>query len=236
MEAFMHIWPWMGLGAAIVLLILLFATDWLQADKSISRWHDTTWFAWLAAIAYMIHNVEEYGFDATGQSLAFPNTMGGLLGTMPNWTFFLCVNLSLVWVMGPLAAVLSRRYPPLALGMVGIEAVNCLTHIPGAIALRSVSGGLVTAAVIFLPIVVWAFVGFCGKGKVFGYGTLWGYIGIGAVYHIGLFVNMPLFLSGIFDGNAMGVEMLIVGALVFWLWILLAKRAKKKRRDYAPVN
>ena len=25
----MHVWPWMGLGAAVVLLILLFGTDWL---------------------------------------------------------------------------------------------------------------------------------------------------------------------------------------------------------------
>ena len=32
MEWFMGIWPWMGLGAAVVLLIILFATDWMRSD------------------------------------------------------------------------------------------------------------------------------------------------------------------------------------------------------------
>lgn len=231
MEWFMHVWPWMGLGAAVVLLIILFATDWMRSDTSISRWRDPSWFAWLVAVAYMIHNVEEYGFDATGQSLAFPNMMGGLLGTMPDWSFFLCVNLSLVWVMGPLAAALSRRYPALAFGMVGIEAVNCLTHIPGAIALGSISGGCTTALVVFLPLVVWAFVGVAGYAKTgLRRSTFWAYIGIGVLYHVGLFANTPLFLSGIFDGNAMGVEMLAVGCIVFALWVWVAKRAKARQR------
>lgn len=227
----MHIWPWMGLGAAIVLLVLLFGTNVLRSDSDLtrSRWRDPTWFAWLASVAYMLHNVEEYGFDATGTVLAFPTMMEGMLGSMPAWTFFLCVNLSLVWVMGPLAAHFSRRYPALCLGMVGVECINLCTHLPGAIALGSVSGGFFTAVFLFLPLTIWAFVGLCGRGGRFGIGSLLGFIGIGVLYHIGLFANMPLYLNGVYDGNIMGVEMLVVGCVVFALWLTLAKRAARSK-------
>ncbi len=230
METFMHIWPWMGLGAAIVLLILLFCTNWLQADKDASRWRDPTWFAWLTSCAYMLHNVEEYGMDATGSALAFPNMMLGLMGEMPHWFFFLCVNLALVWVMGPLAAMLSKRYPTLCFGMMGIEAINCLTHIPGAIALGSVSGGFVTAVALFVPITVWGFVGVAGKQKRgLSRKCALGYVGLGLLYHLGLFANMPLFITGVFNGYAMGTEMLCVSAIIFGLWVWVATRQAQKQ-------
>lgn len=229
MEFFMHVWPWVGLGAAAVLLVLLFGTDWMRSRTDVGRWRDPTWFAWLAAVAYMLHNVEEYGLDFTGQALAFPTAMGGLLGSTPAWTFFLCVNLSLVWVMGPLAAHLSRRYPALAFGMVGVEAVNVLTHLPGAVMLGSVSGGFVTAAFVFLPLVVWAYVGVAGNPATgLSRKALTAYLGVGLLYHVGLFANMPLYINGVYDGNAMGLEMLVVGCVVFGLWVVLAKRAERK--------
>lgn len=226
---FMNVWPWMGLGASLVLLVLLFGTNVLRSSAEGSRWKDPTWFAWLCAVAYMVHNVEEYGIDFTGTTLAFPTMMEGLLGSMPSWTFFLCVNLSLVWAMGPLAAHLSRKYPALAFAMVGIEAVNCLTHLPGALALGAVGGGFFTALLVFLPLTAWAFAGLCGKGTgKFRYATLFGFIGIGLLYHLGLFANMPFFINGVYDGNAMGFEMLVVGVVVFALWLWFAKRTAKR--------
>lgn len=232
LEWFMTVWPWMGLGAVVVFLVLLFSTDMLRSNKDGSRWRDPTWFAWLCAVAYMVHNVEEYGIDFTGATLAFPGMMEGLLGSMPSWTFFLCVNLSLVWVMGPLAAHLSRKYPALAFAMVGVEAVNCLTHLPGALALGAVGGGFFTALLVFLPLAIWAFVGLCGKGAGrFRYATALSFVGIGLLYHFGLFANMPFFINGVYDGNAMGLEMLIVGIAVFALWMWLAKRTAKDSPD-----
>lgn len=222
----MHFWPWMGFGAAIVLLVLLFDTNVLCSTEGGSRWRDPTWFAWLCAVAYMVHNVEEYGIDITGTSLAFPQMMEGLMGQIPAWTFFLCVNLALVWVMGPLATHLSRRWPVLCFGMVGIETINCLTHIPGAIVLGAVGGGFFTAVLLFLPLVIWAFVGLCGKGR-FSYRRLAVFLCFGLLYHIGLFANMPFFVNGIYDGNVMGVEMVCVSVVVFTLWVWYAKRARK---------
>lgn len=225
---FMTVWPWIGLGAAIVLLIMLFTTDWLRADKAASRWRDPTWIAWLAAVAYMLHNVEEYGLDFTGTTLAFPTTMAGLLGSMPGEMFFLCVNLSLVWVMGPAAAVLSRRYPALGLGMIGVEAINCLTHVPGALALHSIAGGFVTAVALFLPLATWAFLGLTGASRPLMRSTLWGYIAIGLLYHIALFATMPLYLGGILGGTGMGLWMLLAGVGTFALWLSLAKRVENR--------
>ena len=43
---FFNIWPWMGLGAAVVVLILLFCTDWLRGDTAKSRWRDPFWLGW----------------------------------------------------------------------------------------------------------------------------------------------------------------------------------------------
>lgn len=211
----------------MVLLIVLFATDWLQADKAVSRSCDITWIAWLASVAYMLHNVEEYGLDFTGTTLAFPTAMGGLLGSMPGEMFFLCVNLSLVWIMGPAAAVLSQRYPSLGLGMIGVEAINCLTHIPGALALKSIAGGLVTAVALFLPLVVWAFVGLTGSNRPLRRYTLWASIAIGLLYHIALFATVPMYLARIVDGNGMGLWMLVAGSGTFALWLWLAKRVQK---------
>lgn len=236
LASFMLIWPWMGLGAAIVVLVLLFFTDALRSTRTGSRWRDPTWFAWLAACAYMIHNVEEYGVDFTGTTLAFPTMMENLMGAMPAWTFFLCVNLALVWVMGPLAAHLSRRWPALCFAMVGVEALNCLTHIPGAIALGAVGGGFFTAVFLFLPLTLWALFGLCGKGRPFPYRTFLVYIGFGALYHAGLFINMPFFVNGLYDGNVMGLEMLCVSAAVFALWVWYAKRVACARQADSRPN
>lgn len=225
---FMTVWPWMGLGAAIVLLFLLFATNWLRADASVSRWRDLTWIAWLAVVAYLLHNVEEYGIDFTGATLSFPGMMAGLMGSMPGEAFFLSVNLSLVWIMGPAAAVLSRRYPAMALGMIGVQAINLLTHIPGAIFLGTIKAGFVTAAALFLPLVVWAFIGLTGPAARLPRSTLWAYIGIGALYHVALFATMPLYINRILDGTGMGIWMLFAGAGAFAGWLWYAKRVQRQ--------
>jgi len=56
---FFHVWPWIGLGAAIVLLLLIFCTDFLRSDKTKSRFRDPVSLAWMGAVIYMLHNLEE---------------------------------------------------------------------------------------------------------------------------------------------------------------------------------
>lgn len=107
-------WPWLGAIAALALLYLLFGTRRLQQDASISRWRDRTWLAWVAAFIYLAHNIEEYGVDALGRHYEFPIQMSqmfaGAINVPPN-AFYLAVNISIVWLALPLAALFSKRHP-----------------------------------------------------------------------------------------------------------------------------
>ena len=49
------LFPWIGGGAAIVFLILLFGTRLLQSEPGSSRWHDRVWLSWLAMVIYLLH-------------------------------------------------------------------------------------------------------------------------------------------------------------------------------------
>ena len=66
------IFPWIGGGAAIVLLVLQFGTRLSQSELGSSRWHDRVWLSWLAVAIYLLHNVEEYGIDVFGRMTQFP--------------------------------------------------------------------------------------------------------------------------------------------------------------------
>ncbi len=227
---FMTVWPWIGLGAAIVIGILLFATDWLRSDTTVSRWKDPTWFAWVAAAAYMLHNVEEYGIDFTGTSLAFPSMMTSDMGVQPPESFFLVVNIGLVWIAGPLAALATRRMPVLVLAMPTVELVNSFLHIPGAIALRSIGAGFVTALLLFVPIAIWAFVGFCGKDG-FKKSTYFAFLGIGVIYHLGFVATIVPLAQGVGPNWLPAVTMALFTAIMLGLWYWMAVRVIRNARS-----
>src|SRR4051812_47023593 len=105
-------WPWIGLGFAVVLLILLFASNLLRGDRALPRYRDLRWLSFLAIAVYLVHNVEEYGIAANGALHAFPDAMCTALGQpaypacgIPT-VFFLVVNLPLIWLLSPIAALL----------------------------------------------------------------------------------------------------------------------------------
>lgn len=155
-------WPWMGLGFAAVLAVLLFATPLLRGDPALPRRHDLRWLSFLATAVYMVHNVEEYGIAANGVPHAFPDSLCELLG-QPGYPgcaiptpFFLFVNLPLVWILGPVAAGLSRRFPLAGMVLWGVTGVNTLAHVVPALVKREYDPGLVTAVVLFAPLTVLA--------------------------------------------------------------------------------
>lgn len=45
MFSFTYVWPYMGLGAALLLALLL-CTNALRSDLTVSRWQDLVWLAW----------------------------------------------------------------------------------------------------------------------------------------------------------------------------------------------
>ena len=79
MFSFTYVWPYMGLGAALLVALLL-TTDALRSDLTVSRWQDLVWLAWLGMLAYLIHQFEEHGIDALGATYAFRGEMCRTLG------------------------------------------------------------------------------------------------------------------------------------------------------------
>jgi len=153
-------WPWIGLAVAMVLVVLLFATNLLRGGTTHSRWRDLRWLSFLANAAYLVHQFEEYGIAANGVHHAFPDALCSVLGQQPYPAcgipplFYLAVNLPLVWVAAPLAALCSRRRPLSGLALWGVIAVNAIVHIGPSIATLRYGAGLVTAVVLFVPLTV----------------------------------------------------------------------------------
>lgn len=72
------------------------------------------------------------------------------------YSFITSINIAAVWLAGPAAALLGRRWPAIALSYFSIPFVNMFAHLGPAIA----EGGYnpdATAIVLFLPLSLWAF-------------------------------------------------------------------------------
>ena len=63
---FYTVWPFIGLGGAIVMVAILLATDTFRGNTTVSRWRDPVWLGWLAAPLYWVHQFEEYSLPVLG--------------------------------------------------------------------------------------------------------------------------------------------------------------------------
>jgi hypothetical protein len=220
-----QVWCWIGLGAAIVLVILLFTANVLRSDLNKKKWKDPTWLARIFSIAYLLHNVEEYGMDLTGEMYAFAKTMNNMLGVEFSGMFFVAVNISLIWLAYPIAAALSRKFPLMTVGLASLTFINSFMHI-GAMAGGGYNSGVFTTLVIFIPASLWTFYVFLGKEKL-KFSTLAAFLGIGVLAHI-------LLVGGAFASNVLGAGVtsllqVVNAALALFLWYAVSKRAKSKQ-------
>lgn len=71
--------------------------------------------------------------------------------------FVTAVNIPVVWLAFPAYALVGRRWPALALAYFSVPTVNAVTHIAPAVAGGGYNPGLATAALLFLPLSLWAF-------------------------------------------------------------------------------
>lgn len=162
MYSFDYVWPYMGLGAALLLALLL-ATDLLRTDRMVSRWHDIVWLTWLGTLAYLVHQFEEHGVDAHGAEYSFRGFLCASLGfSDPNACPFppsviTAVNVAAVWLLGPAAALLGRRWPLIALSFFSVPSVNLIAHVAPAVMEGTYNPGVLTAIVLFLPLSLWTF-------------------------------------------------------------------------------
>jgi hypothetical protein len=198
---FLRYWSSVGLGAAVALILLLLCTNVCRSRLEVSRWRDPVWMAWMFALAYLLHNFEEYGFDAKGRQFSFPLSICQNFGydslescPMP-LAYFVAVNIPFIWIALPLLAVWSRRNPAAGLTGLGFVFVNALTHL-GGLAIQGYSAGTVTAAVIFLPLSIWSAITFFGPRKLLPCPMLAVIIGTGLLVHVFMIGFMLLYLHG----------------------------------------
>jgi hypothetical protein len=200
---FAHGWPWIGLGAAGLLLILL-ATDALRADLAVSRWRDMAWLTWAATLAYLVHQFEEHGIDLEGTPYAFRGFLCAEVGFADPQTcpvpraFVTAVNVAAVWVAGPISALLATRRPAIGLSFFAIPAVNLIAHAGPAILSQRYNPGLLTALLLFLPLSLTAFAAAVTRYHL-GVRAILATLFAGAALHAILLGSLMAFLRGRID-------------------------------------
>jgi hypothetical protein len=228
MFAFYLVWPYMGLGAALLLALLL-TTDALRSDRTVSRWRDLVWLAWLGTLAYLVHQFEEHGIDALGATYAFRGEMCRNFG-FPDveacpipFSFVTAVNISVVWVFGPAAALLGRRRPELALAFFAVPIINAIPHIVPAAAQGTYNAGLVTAIVIFVPLSLWVFHVALSRYRL-GWRAVIATLVAGVVYHVIMIASAAVFVAGRLDVLVLDAIQVINPALILLIVGQLGRR------------
>lgn len=191
-------WPWIGLGASIVIFLLLIFSDTFQADKTKSRLYDVSWLSWMIVASYLLHVFEEYGLHVVnGQYQVITSfvSMGvdSMFGGIPH-IFFPYVNIMFTWIGLPAAAKLSKKYPVLGLSGIGFVLFNGLTHIIGTLRMNTglfATPGNVTGIFLFLPLFIWT-VYACRKESLLPKKGLFIAAASGILAHIGLFGSYVL--------------------------------------------
>ena len=160
-DLFNLVWPWMGLGGAVVLLFILFGTDVLG-----TRWHDLRWLAWLAVPVYLLHQFEEYAMNMVNGTYIIVETFysksspfAAFLETMElPLLHFPLINTVFVWIAVPMAAYLYKKNPIIGLSPYGFILANGILHCVGSIVmgLGIVNNpGFFTGTLIFIPLTIW---------------------------------------------------------------------------------
>lgn len=223
---FYHVWPWMGLGAAIVMIILIFCTNQLRSDKLIPRFKDPVSLAWIGFVVYLLHNFEEFGQDLYGNQLGFTYFMNGFLGIHTSEALSLACNLALIWVVFPLAAWLVQRgYRNMAAGIACFELLNGTGHIVQAIAFGTYNAGLLNSIFLCWPIGLWTLYVCFWKERQPKRNIL--LLLLSAVaYHVVLILCGVGMSKGIAEW-LQAIIMIADGILIFVLWWLIARKSIK---------
>jgi len=157
-------WPWMGLGGAVVLVILLFKTDLFRSNDQL-RWKDPVWLAWLLIPVYLIHQFEEYTlhikegqYEGVAMFFSENSPMAAFLDTMQlPMAHFPLMNTVFVWCALPIAACVCRKNPIIGLSGYGFLIVNGMAHLGGGAALEMTpleNPGFFTGTLIFIPLTI----------------------------------------------------------------------------------
>lgn len=160
MVSFATLWPWIALGAAGLLLILLARGDTLAQERRGPRWQDLDWLILAGLALTLLHQFEESGLDLSGRP-------GALLGALCTGFGFrdavACpiplaavtgFNVATVWIAALIAVFAGRRHPLVGLTIFVVPLGNLILHLGAAIGLARYNPGLGTA-LLMLPVAAW---------------------------------------------------------------------------------
>ncbi|MPZ35686.1 MAG: HXXEE domain-containing protein [Rhodospirillales bacterium] len=88
-----------------------------------------------------MHQFEEHGIDVNGAEYAFREFLCGFFGfadlkSCPLLASVItAVNVAAVWLLGPAATLLGRRWPLVALSFFSVPSVNFVAHAASAVML-----------------------------------------------------------------------------------------------------
>ncbi len=223
MTNFNQLFPWIGLGASVVLSVLLLCTRVLQQNPSVSRIKDGTWLAWGASVSYLIHNAEEYGIDLMGNFYAFPKAMEALTAqaALLPAEFYTVLNVTMFWLIAPLVAYLSKNRKFLQIALAGVLLVNAIGHI-GQLFIVGYTPGLLTCTILFLPISIWIYIlhtkEYCITKKAIAMSVF-----LGILTHVLLIVPMFGFMAGIITSEVL-IAIQIFNPILFLILSIYSER------------
>ncbi|MEL6487364.1 MAG: HXXEE domain-containing protein [Pseudomonadota bacterium] len=154
---------WMKLGTFMAPFLVLVA---LATREDTPNQPDLQTLSVLMLVAYIVHQFEEHWIDLYGTHYAFypyvNQLLQGVVGAPETKEILspaaiFVINTALVWLVGSLAILLSRRTVFPFLCMAAIILVNAISHIAAAIATMSYNPGLATSVLVFLPVAWIAF-------------------------------------------------------------------------------
>ncbi len=234
MFAFALVWPWIGLGAAGLLLILL-CTNVLRSDRSMTRWGDMAWLTWAGTFVYLVHQFEEHGIDATGHAYAFRGFLCAGVGFAdPNacpvpFSFITTVNVAAVWLAGPLSALLAARWPVIGLSFFAIPSINLFAHAGPAVMSGHYNPGLLTALALFLPLCLIIFAAALSRYGL-GVRAILVTLFAGVALHIVLMTSLMAFIDGRIGLETLLLLQVVNPFLSAIIVVLLAGRSGSTRR------
>ena len=207
----------------------------MRGDRSVPRARDMAWLTWAATAAYLLHQFEEHGIDARGAPYAFRGVVCMRFGfedatacPIPE-SFIAAVNIPVVWLAGPIAALLGRRYPAIALGYFSVPTVNAFAHIGPALAAGDYNPGLLTAVLLFLPLSFWA-LRIALRAPELGWRIVASTIIGGIMLHAVLIFSLRAYLTGSISENALVAIQVINPAIPIVLVAVMMRRRRAQLR------
>ena len=121
---FHTVWPFVGGGAAIVMVAILLTTKPFRSNNTVSRWRDPVWLAWLAAPLYWVHQLEEYSLPVIGLPYSLPDMVCGQFDFPP----YPACPIPMSARGGPRADATSVRSARELFGSAAPESLHSLNH------------------------------------------------------------------------------------------------------------